>query len=184
MLFFFCFTQLERIPTFSFSGVMWFLSLLSHFPQTWSSSWVSCCKSSRMWWRRWRLPLRTDLTCTSTSCKGPRAAQGWGTTAESRTRITVSDCHRRTMLPWGNICWLFSVLGKKRHYLVHHLPVGEVVWSPYGCPFISPNNCSLTLLICMKLAVQEDTSLYTSIKMALLLTTIWSLCTAMNCNYG
>lgn len=70
---------------------------------------------------------------------------------------------------------MLQSVGKGRHYLVHHLLVSEVVRRPHGCllsPFISPNNCSLTLLICMKLVVQEDTSLYTSIKLAVLLMTI------------
>lgn len=65
--------------------------------------------------------------------------------------------------------------------IVHHLVVGEVVSSPHECrlsPFISPNNCSLTLLICIELVLQEDTSLHS------LLMTILSLCTGMNCNYG
>lgn len=74
---------------------------------------------------------------------------------------------------------MFGYCTKRREgktlLLVHHLLVSEGVWSPHRrqlSPFISPNNCSLTLLICMKLAVQEDTSLYTSIKVAVLLTTI------------
>lgn len=69
--------------------------------------------------------------------------------------------------------------GKESYYLVHHLSVSEVVWRPHGCwlnPFISLNNCSLTLSISMKLVVQEDTSLYTSIKVAVLHMTIDVYC--------
>lgn len=67
------------------------LQLLSYFPQAWSWSWTSCCRSSRMWWRSWRPLLRAEAMRTSTSCRRPKTAQGWGTTVEWRTQITVSD---------------------------------------------------------------------------------------------
>lgn len=66
------------------------LQLLSYFPQTWSWSWASCCRSSRMWWRSWSPRLRAAAVHTSTSYRRPKAAQGWGTTAAWRTRTAVS----------------------------------------------------------------------------------------------
>lgn len=81
---------------------------------------------------------------------------------------------------WDDVCLLFRLWGRKC-IMADHLLVGDVVWSRHECsqsPFISLNNCSLTLLIYVELVVQEATSLHS------LFMTILSVCTGMNCNYG
>lgn len=115
------------------------LQLLSYFPQTWSWSWASCCRSSRMWWRSWSPRLRAAAVHTSTSYRRPKAARGWGTTAAWRTRTAVSV---RTVVKM--VC-VRVVQGRRGPYIVGG-------WGCAGSPcswslFIRPNNRSLTLSI-------------------------------------
>lgn len=86
------------------------LRLLSYFPQTWSWSWASCCRSSRMWWRSSSPRLRTAAVHTSPSYRRPKAARGSGRTAAWRTQTAVSV---RTVVPVVCVCGL-GVLGTRR----------------------------------------------------------------------
>lgn len=83
------------------------LQLLSYFPQTWSWSWASCCRSSRMWWRSWSPRLRAAAAHTGTSCRRPKAARGSGTTAAWRTPTAVSGDGV------GGVCGWFGVQGSQ-----------------------------------------------------------------------
>lgn len=122
------------------------LQLLSYFPQTWSLSWASCCRSSRMWWRSWSPRLRAAATHTSTSYRRPRAARGSETTAAWRTRTAVSGKMEKDDA---------SVLFVGGAGVA--VP-GEAEWEPYEgfwILLISPSNCSFTLLICMELVLRR-----------------------------
>lgn len=149
---------------------MWFLSNCCHIFRRlgaragWVAAGVPGCGGGA------EGPVSKQISCLPARSAGGKKSHGAGGRQRSRglrlqwvtvIKIILANCTK---------CG-----GKERHYLVHHLLASEVVWKPHGCrlsPFISPNNCSLTLLICMKLVVQEDTSLYTSMKVAVLLMTI------------
>lgn len=122
------------------------LQLLSFFPQTWSWSWASCCRSSRMWWRSWSPRLRAAAAHTSTSYRRPKAARGSGMTVAWRTRTAVSggrDCGQDgvcvLLVGGAGVAVLGEAEGEPR----------EGSWSHV----ISPSNCSVTLVICMELVL-------------------------------